>query len=219
MSSIRNISSSNNMPIDLAKKLGKNGIVEIISVMWQGYYDLYSEAIITTDMRENKITQEWFFRVSKRWYSENRAARISIDLRPITQYEDDTLAKKQGQSPTIDFCFRAWEENEGYFGAECKNLYGTNVKYIQRYINTGINNYVSGRYGSKSSVSSVIGHVLSGNVSEVVTKLNDELLKLKMNTHLNKILGIREEEYRSFHTRTLDGAQIVIHHLFFNFAV
>ena len=104
MSKIRNIPSANEMPIDLAKKLGRSGIIEVISVMWDGYHDIFSECIITPDMQENTITQEWFIRVSSRWNKENRAARIRLSLTPVTQYEDDTLAKPIGQPPTIDFC-------------------------------------------------------------------------------------------------------------------
>ena len=93
MSSIRNISASNPMPVDLAKRIGKNGVVEVLSVMWQGYDDLRTENVITSDMNENSITQEWYLRVNERWHRENRASRISVRLSPTVQYEDDTLAK------------------------------------------------------------------------------------------------------------------------------
>lgn len=218
MSSIREITSSNSMPVDLAAKLGKNGIIEIISIMWQGYYDLRADAVIEDTMRENKITQEWFIRVNSRWNTENRASRISLKLQPITQYEDDTLAKEVGQPPTIDFCFRAWDEKEGYFGAECKNLYGTETTHIRRYIETGVGNYVNGRYGSCSSVSCVIGYVLAGSIADVVSKINEQGAISEYPTFLTKLLGIKEAEYRSKHMRLLDGMPITLHHLFFDFA-
>lgn len=218
MSSVRNINASNNMPMDLATKLGKNGIIEIISVMWQGYYDLRADAVIKRSMRENKITQEWFLRVQKRWFSQNRASKISIDLNPISQYEDDIFAKETGQPPTIDFCFRAWDEREGYFGAECKNLYGTKSKHIRRYIKTGVGNYVSGRYGSRSSVSCMIGYVMSGCIPDVVKMINVMGARNEYPTFLNKMQGIVEEEFESKHIRKMDKMQIVLHHLFFDFA-
>ena len=85
MSSIRNITASNPMPVDLAKRLGKGGIAELLSVMWQGYDDLHDASIITKEMNENAITEEWFLRVNEIWHQENRAARVSIHLSPITQ--------------------------------------------------------------------------------------------------------------------------------------
>lgn len=47
------------MPIDLAKQLGAGGITELLSVMWQGYDELHKTKLITPDMHENAITQEF----------------------------------------------------------------------------------------------------------------------------------------------------------------
>lgn len=217
MSSICNISASNQMPVDLAKKLGKNGVVEVLSVMWQGYDDLRAENVITSDMNENTITEEWYLRVNERWHQENRASRITVRLSPIVQYEDDTLASPQGQPPTIDFCFRAWSKDEGYFGAECKNLYDHDKKHIKRYVSTGVNNYTSGRYGSKSTVSSVIGYVLTGKIPEIVDDLSKEIATTKPRTNLTRVFGTRDAQYKSTHIRTLDGELIILYHLLFNF--
>lgn len=217
MSSIRNISASNNMPVDLAKKLGKNGITELLSVMWLSYDDLYQDGIVSPDMGENEITQEWFIRISARWYRENRASRVSLNLAPITQYEDETLAKPKGQSPTIDFCFRAWEKSDGYFGAECKNLYHNDSKHIKRYVTTGVENYTSGRYGSKSSVSSMVGYVLSGSIPDLVDALRKEIAKTKPHMNLTQATGTQDAQYKSTHRRSLDDQEITLHHLFFNF--
>lgn len=217
MSSIRNISSSNQMPADLAKKLGKNGIVEVLSVMWQGYDDLKADNIITADMNENAITQEWYLRVNERWHEENRASTISIRLSPTVQYEDDTLAKPQGQSPTIDFCFRSWNKDEGYFGAECKNLYHHDTKHIKRYVSTGVNNYTSGRYGSKSTVSSMIGYVLTGSIPGIIDDLSKEIATTKPCLNLSKVYGSNDPQYKSSHIRMLDGKLITLYHLFFDF--
>lgn len=206
------------MPIDLAKKLGKSGIIEVISVMWDGYHDIFSECIITPDMQENTITQEWFIRVSSRWNKENRAARIRLSLTPVTQYEDDTLAKPIGQPPTIDFCFRAWNRHDGYFGAECKNLFAHDQKHIKRYVATGVDNYISGRYGSKSTASAMIGYVLSGRISEIIEELRTEIAKEKPHLNLQREMYSEDPQYKSMHYRVLDGQFITLHHLFFNFA-
>lgn len=217
MSSIRNISASNPMPVDLAKRIGKNGVVEVLSVMWQGYDDLRTENVITSDMNENSITQEWYLRVNERWHQENRASRISVRLSPTVQYEDDTLAKTRGQSPAIDFCFRAWNKDEGYFGAECKNLYDHDKKHIKRYVSTGVNNYTSGRYGSKSTVSSMIGYILTGDISQIADDLCKEIAETKPRTNLTRVFGTRDSQYKTTHIRTLDGELITLYHLLFDF--
>ena len=42
MSSIKNISASNPVPNDLAKRLGNDGIGVILATLWLGYKDLYA---------------------------------------------------------------------------------------------------------------------------------------------------------------------------------
>lgn len=217
MSSIRNITASNPMPVDLAKKLGKNGIIEILSVLWTGYYDLHSDKVISCDMDENEITEEWYLRVNEIWHKENRALRVSIKLAPVLQHGDKTLAKRVGQPPTIDFCFRSWESKDAYFGVECKNLYESDRDNIKRYVETGIGNYVSGRYGAKSSVSSIAGYILSGAPNGVIAELRNEIATLSPQQNLTREPPYREEQYKSMHIRELDGLRITLHHLFLSF--
>ena len=217
MSSVRNISSSNRMPIDLANTIGKNGVAEILLILWQGYDSLRARNIVNSDMAENEITQEWFLCISKIWNAKNRASWLRVDLTPIMQYEDPTLAKKRGQPPTIDFCFRAWDKRQGYFGAECKNLYGSERSHIKRYVETGVDNYISGRYGSKSSKSSMVGYVLSGKIEEVATALSKEISTRRPHTNIVRSMEITHPQYKSVHTRTLDGTIITLYHLFFDF--
>lgn len=219
MSSIQNITASNPMPTDLAKKLGKNGVIEILSVLWSGYHTLYADNVISFGMDENEITEEWYMRVNEIWYKENRALRISIKIAPAIQHGDKTKAKSQGQPPTIDFCFRSWEIRDEYFGIECKNLYESDNEYIKRYVETGIGNYISGRYGAKSSVSSVVGYILSGDAINIISELKDEIATTTPHMNLTKDLSTMEKQYKSRHFRLLDGVCITIHHLFFDFAV
>lgn len=218
MSSIKSIVASNPMPVDLAQKLGVGGIAEILAVLWQGYEDLKKAHIITDDMHENTITQEWFIRICERWYSKSRASRINLNLHPIQQYEDDTLAlSNRGSPPTIDFCFRSWNIDDGYFGAECKNLYDNDHAHVERYVNTGVKHYVSGRYGSKSSTSAMVGYVLSGEVSRIVEDLRKEISTTSPRMDLCADLSTIDAQYKSCHTRTLDNILITIHHLLFDF--
>ena len=128
------------------------------------------------------------------------------------------MKKSKGKkSPTIDFCFKDWSTSNSYFGAEAKNLYNNRPEKIKRYVETGVNNYISGRYGLQSSESSVIGYVLSGKISEVVKELQKEISKESPVFNLSRTMSVTEPQYMTKHIRTYDNKEIILHHLFFNF--
>lgn len=60
MSSIKNISASNPVPNDLAKRLGNDGIGVILATLWLGYKDLYATGMVRADTDEDTITVEWY---------------------------------------------------------------------------------------------------------------------------------------------------------------
>lgn len=217
MSSIKSISASNIIPVDIARRLGSGGLKEILEVMWLAFHDLQADSIDFTQDDEDDITQEWFIKLCDRWTRDNRAARVVLSLTPINQYADDTMAQTRGRSPTIDFCFRAWNKNDGYFGAECKNLYAGNHAKSKRYVEKGVKHFISGYYGSKSSVSAMIGYVLLGTVPEIVNELLPIMNDTCPTQNLSRELLVPEPQYKSLHERTTDHQQITVHHLFFQF--
>lgn len=221
MSSIRNIKSSTTMSPDLAKKIGVGGVNEIIDVFWRGYCEIKNESslVISTSSEEDDITQKWYEAIVGIWDSRNRATSVALNtLRPIHQYADNTLKKRRGaKAPTIDFCFKDWSTNNSYFGAEAKNLYKDRPDKIERYVSTGIDNYTKGRYGAQSSESSMIGYVLSGSIPDIVNELRTEVAKGMPISNLSRTVETNPQ-YKSSHLRTLDEREIIIHHLFFNFA-
>ncbi len=217
MSSIKCITSSNIAPVDLANLLCKNGVNIIIETLWLAYQDLKAEGIVKPKDNENKITQEWVIKVTERWYKDNRASKINVCLVPQNQYEDNTMAKSKRNSPTIDFCFRAWNSNDGYFGAECKNLYKNKMDKKRRYVETGVKHFISGYYASKSSVSAMIGYILSGDVSDVVSCLTPLIADTKPIQNLTREILSPNPQYKSSHIRTSDDQEILLHHLFFDF--
>lgn len=221
MSSIKNIVASNSIPPDLVKKIGKSGVNEILAVFWMSYDDIRNDQtiIITPTTEEDDITQIWHQKLMKRWESRNRATSVALNkVFPVHQYSDNTLKKRKGsKSPTIDFCFKDWDTANSYFGAECKNLYKDKPDKIVRYIRTGVNNYVSGRYGSQSSEGSVIGYVLSGDIPILVAELSDELKNDSPIMNLTRNMLISRPQYKTQHKRILDGKEIALHHLFFDF--
>lgn len=222
MSSIREITSSTAVPDDLAKRLGPSGVNEILLILWQGYHDLTTdpEIKITETAEEDDITQEWYGKILQRWETGNRAVTLKLhNIGPVHQYQDPTLRKPRGYKPTIDFCFRDWDTSNSYFGAECKNLYNNRTDKIKRYVTTGVKNYTSGRYGSQSSESSLIGYVLSGQISQIVNKLTSEIATTSPISNLSRELRYKDPQYSSHHQRSTDKSEIIIHHLFFDFTL
>lgn len=221
MSSIRNITASSAVPDDLAKRLGPSGVNEILLTLWRGYHDLIADPniSISENALEDDITLEWYGKISLRWTNENRATTLRINnIVPVHQYPDSTLAKgRKYYKPTIDFCFRDWDTTNSYFGAECKNLYNGKKDKIQRYVETGVKNYTSGRYGSQSSESSIVGYVLSGEIPEIVIELISEIATLSPVSNLSRELRYMEPQYASRHKRSTDKSEITLHHLFFDF--
>lgn len=220
MSSIKKITSSTPMPPDLAKKIGVGGVNEIIDVFWKGYRELKSDAsfVVNVSTEEDDITQKWYEKIVGIWDSRNRATSIALNgLCPFHQYADNTMKKRRGsKSPTIDFCFKDWSTDNSYFGAEAKNLYESRPDKITRYVSTGVDNYTTGRYGSQSSESSIIGYVLSGNLSDIVGALKVEMAKGTPISNLARTPSV-DPQYKSCHKRTLDNQEITLHHLFFDF--
>ena len=220
MSSIRNITSSTPMPPDLAKKIGVGGVNEILDVFWKGYQELKSDTtfIVDPSSEEDDITQKWYEKILGIWDSRNRATSIVLNgLRPIHQYGDNTMKKRKGaKAPTIDFCFKDWSTDNSYFGAEAKNLYESRPDKIERYVSTGVDNYTTGRYGSQSSESSIIGYVLSGKIPDIVNELKVEMAKGSPVANLARSTSANPQ-YKSSHLRTLDSQEITLHHLFFDF--
>lgn len=220
MSSIRNIVSSTPVPPDLAKKIGVDGVNEILNVFWNGYRELKNDSsfIVNVSSKEDDITQKWYEKIIVIWDSRNRTTSISLNgLCPIHQYADNTMKKQRGSKvPTIDFCFKDWSTDNSYFGAEAKNLYESKPDKIKRYVSTGIENYTNGKYGSQSSESAIIGYVLSGKILEIVNDLKSEIAKGKPIANLARTVGI-DPQYKSSHVRMLDNQEITLYHLFFDF--
>lgn len=88
-------------------------------------------------------------------------------------------------SPRIDIRFMNWETSDKFeYYIEAKNLYETNLqktgrtspvdatKYNKRYIETGIQNFVNGKYPRGC----LVGYVLVGEPDNVANNINTILL-------------------------------------------
>lgn len=84
----------------------------------------------------------------------------------------------------IDFVFfKIWRELRYEYFFEAKNLKQNDSSLKRRYIDTGINSFVSAKYENGS----LIGYLLEGKVSETVKGINSLLVKDKRNAEILKL--------------------------------
>lgn len=216
--SLSKVINTPTVPTDLVEELGPEGVREILEIFWMSYQDMIkSEYKADEGKSEDKITEDWYAFIQQRWFRENRATVIKLHLYPVTQHMDETMAKPRGQAPKIDFCFRTWASDDRYFGAECKNLAEGNAYLNKRYIDTGVENYISGRYGSFSTENALIGYVLKGSLPGIVKTLGEKIKENDDAGGLSRDITYIEPHYFSRHVRRSDGKEIKIDHLFFDF--
>lgn len=157
-----------------------------ISLLLDGYNSAYNGGSSFKENDENEITVKLVGLMK----SNQNSKDYKIDI-VREYYLDDTStysgAKHPDNSPRIDIRFMNWStEDKLEFFMEAKNLAendwvksgGTKInasKLIKRYVETGINNFVSGKYKNGC----LVGYVLEGNAIGVTRKLNDYLTKQK----------------------------------------
>ena len=130
-------------------------------------------------------------------------------------------------APRIDIKISGgWVREDVYYGIEGKvlvenNWITRNASYLRRrYIATGIDNFVNGRYSDKMDMGCMVGYVVQGRASGIASKINNLLARdgrnkeKMMNPH--SINGC-SDCCQSKHTRTTDNTEIELHHVFLTF--
>ncbi|PSK98311.1 hypothetical protein [Cecembia rubra] len=142
---------------------------------------LYAK-VIQLDWNENDISSELHRHLKEnplrlKWkVSTNVEADIPKDIPKAKGFSD--------KFPRIDFrltSFISTYEFEYFF--EAKNLKQNDSALKRRYIDTGINSFVSKKYENGS----LIGYLLEGKVSETVKGINSLLVKDKRNAEILKL--------------------------------
>lgn len=129
-------------------------------------------------------------------------------------------------APRIDIKISGgWVYEDVYYGIEGKVLVENNWrtrkanKLHRRYIATGIDNFVNGRYSDKMGIGCMVGYVVQGSASEIASKINNLLIRdgrNKENIMLHAIDGC-SNCYLSKHIRTTDYKEIELRHIFSTF--
>ena len=154
----------------------------------EAYQSSLTEKVIQLDWNENDISSEIHKHIKGnplrlKWkVSTNVEADIPKDIPKVKGFAD--------KFPRIDFrltSFISTYEYEYFF--EAKNLKQNDSALKRRYIDTGIDSFVSEKYANGS----LIGYLLEGKTDETVKGINSLLEKDKRNTEVlnlksNKLL-------------------------------
>lgn len=130
-------------------------------------------------------------------------------------------------APRIDIkCLGGWRREEVYYGIEAKIVVEQNWEkrnangLCERYIKTGIDNFVKGRYSDKLPRGCITGYVIQGIAQNIALNINN-LLQIRgrhgeiMENH--HVFNDCSDCYQSGHTRITDHQAIGLHHVFLTF--
>ena len=173
------------------------------------YQTSLTEKIIQLDWNENNISSELHRHIKEnplrlKWkVSTNVEAHISKDIPKTKGFSD--------KFPRIDFrltSFISTYEYEYFF--EAKNLKQNDSALKRRYINTGIDSFVSKKYQNGS----LIGYLLEGKTNKTIEGINSLLEKDRRNTEMLNVKSeiVLKSIYESNHS-----AIGTLKHLIFDF--
>lgn len=175
----------------------------------EAYQISLKDKIIRLDWNENDISSEIHRHIQAnplrlRWkVSTNVEADLPIDIPKVKGFAD--------RFPRIDFrltIFSKSYEHEYFF--EAKNLRQNDSALKRRYIDTGIDNFVSGKYANGS----LVGYLLEGNAVETINGVNSLLKKDRRNTEILNLKSDKRAKTIYVSTHSNIGA---LKHLIFDF--
>jgi hypothetical protein len=175
------------------------------------YTTSISEKIIQLDWDENDISAELHQHLKEsplrtKW-------RVSTNVEShIPKYVHKTKGFSS-KFPRIDFrltSFISTHEYEYFF--EAKNLRQNDSALKRRYIDTGINNFVSKKYENGS----LIGYLLEGNAKETIIGINSLLEKDKRNS---EILDLKSNKLLNTYYESIHSDIGILKHLIFDFTI
>ena len=196
-----------------------------INLLIDAYTYVNSGNNINIDCEEEYISAVLFD------YIDNcqQAINWKIDITPEYRlYKDDVLKKIKSAktAPRIDFRLCGWNNNSKltYF-VEAKNLievdsFKSNRKSkIQanklhiRYIETGVDSYLSGQYPSNGCL---IGYILQGKIENIVSMLNTCLCNMNREPEILQLQSLEQINFKSYYISSHNNVSS-IKHLMFDF--
>lgn len=194
-----------------------------LDALRRGYEQMVSDGQYDVDWKEDKLTAHLVEKTKLTGFLSPK--QISINHQPPVYSEEVIYGDDDpSEAPRVDFKFTKWYgRTEFDYYAEAKNLSATNwqkrdgskvnaSKYRVRYIDTGIENFLSGRYPEGC----LLGYVVNGETEKIVEGIN-QLIELRQ---LIPRIGLIQKDNENlspifYQTEHLVGERIItIRHLF-----
>ena len=187
-----------------------------------GYEKMFLDKQYDLSWQEDKLTAHLVEKIKATGFLNSRQISVNhqspIYDEGVIYGEDDPL-----NSPRVDFKFTKWfYENEIEYYSEAKNLSekdwekpgGAKVnasKYRGRYIDTGIENFLSERYPEGC----LIGYVVQGELSKIIEGINELINKRALPPRVGLINKNEELSLSTcyFSENLCGDKKVIIHHL------
>ena len=186
-----------------------------LTLLSQVYCITKSNGNISIDWEEEDISKELLLSLN----TNRKRLEWQIDIVPEHRlYKNDGIAAKSASR--IDFRFSGWTANQWEYFAEAKNLIEVDsfkvgrktkisaTKLHKRYIKTGIDNYVSGKYPSNGCL---IGYVLQGKIDNIISCLNNCLCNANRVSEILKQQSLGLDEFDSCYVSIHDNSYSIKH--------
>jgi hypothetical protein len=190
---------SRQLSLDIIKLFKEKFEFNCISLLLESYQLVYDSGRKMADYSENDITAQLIGLMKSN--PKRKDLEISIQRENYLDSEQtyEGLVSAD-ESPRIDIKYSSWNTKEEYeYFMEAKNLAEINWqknnqvvidagKLHKRYIDTGIQNFLNGRYKNGC----LIGYVLQGDTQKIIEKINSVLKKNKR----DKEILIKHDQYQ-----------------------
>lgn len=175
----------------------------------EAFLTSFDEKIVQLDWNENDISSEIHKNIKEnplrmKWkVSTNVEADIPKDIPKKKGFAD--------KFPRIDFRLTTFSKTEEYeYFFEAKNLKQNDSALKRRYIDTGINNFTSGKYENGS----LVGYLLEGKIDETIKGINALIVKDKRNS---EILNLESHKLMKSYYESNHSEIGILKHLIFDF--
>lgn len=197
-----------------------------LDTLQQGYDRMVSDGQYDVDWEEDNLTVHLIEKIEQTDFL--KSYRIEINpQRPIYNKSHIYEGESPKKAPVVDFKMSKWFGGDlKHFYAEAKNLSasdwqkkdGSKVnasKYRARYIETGIENFLSGRYPEGC----LLGYVVNGASEKVIERINRLIESRGLTPRVGPICKSYDHQFSIlFHSKHIIGEDVSsIKHLMMQF--
>lgn len=203
-----------------------NFVMLCLDALQRGYDSMVKDAQYDRDWKEDKLTAQLVDKTKSTGFL--REKQISVNHQPpiysqgVIYGEEDPL-----NAPKVDFKFTKWYSKlELDYYAEAKNVSETDwlkkdgsvvnaSKYRARYIDTGIENFLTDRYPEGC----LLAYVVHGKTENIITGINRLIESRKINPRVGLIKKDSSVPFSVCHAsdHVLKSGERTIRHLFLQF--